>query len=189
MFACIGNCNIFLDSFFASFAEYPCFSYSLIFSSIIFCCSSVVRYPSLTNSASPSALASLNIIFTSVAAAFKKLEIGETVTVSAPSAPHIHSYRNRFATVKSVIRMQVILFVLEVLANPIQTEIVKSLSGNTAAFFRIENILNLAIGYTKFMLGLSSTHTCSTLTSEISVSPARWILFSSIPKESRFASR
>lgn len=47
MFACIGNCNIFLGSFFASFAEYPCFSYSLIFSSIIFCCSSVVRYPSL----------------------------------------------------------------------------------------------------------------------------------------------
>ena len=47
--------------------------------------------------------------------------------------------------------MQVILFVLEVLVNPIQTEIVKSLSGNTTAFFRIENILNLAIGYTKFI--------------------------------------
>ena len=42
-----------------------------------------------------------------------------------------------------------ILFVLEILVNPIQTEIIKSLSGNTAAFFRIENILNLAIGFLK----------------------------------------
>lgn len=56
-----GIATYFSALFFASFAEYPCFSYSLIFSSIIFCCSSVVRYPSLTNSASPSALASLNI--------------------------------------------------------------------------------------------------------------------------------
>ena len=35
-----GIATYFSALFFASFAEYPCFSYSLIFSSIIFCCNS-----------------------------------------------------------------------------------------------------------------------------------------------------